>query len=309
LAKVTVIIPSYNHQNYIEQRLDSIQNQSYKDWEAIIIDDKSIDDSVCLIENYLKNNPDFKIKQFIKNDINSGSGYKSWQKGINLATTEYIWIAETDDYCESDFLETTVAALESHPKVALAFTGSNYVDTNGKFLYNSLKRFSKLNLKESGFKVFEEKVMKVDLPLNALITNGSSVVFRKSKAIIPDAIFNNKQISDLFLWTYILKDASFVCINKMLNSFRRHEASTTTINFAENNSKVYKEYVNYLNYFELDKSTSVKVQDHFIKHFLIPNRKKVGYFYTKPLEELKGFSKVTMRIQIIKAYINHTIKK
>ena len=95
----------------------------------------------------------------------------------------------------------------------------------------------------------------------------------------------------------------------MLNSFRRHEASTTTINFAENNSNVYKEYVHYLNYFELDKSISIKVLDHFIKHFLIPNRKKVGYFYTKPINGLKGFSKSDKRIQIIKAYINHYIKK
>jgi hypothetical protein len=193
--------------------------------------------------------------------------------------------------------------------VALAFTGSNYVDAEGQFLYNSSKRFSKLGLAEDESKVFKGQVMTADLPLNALITNGSSVLFRKPKEPIPDTIFENKQISDLFLWTYLLMDSSFVCINKMLNSFRRHEASTTTINFAENNSKVYKEYVNYLNYFELDKSISIKVLDHYIKQFLIPNRKKVGYFYSQSIDGLKGFSKSTKCIQIIKAYINHYIKK
>ena len=309
MARVTVIIPSYNHQNYIEERLDSILNQSYKNWEAIIIDDKSTDSSLKIIESYLLKNPSFKIKQVINNEINSGSGYKSWQKGIDLAETEFIWIAETDDYCASNFLESTVAALESNSKVALTFTGSNYVDAEDQFLYNSSKRFSKLGLTEDESKVFDGQVMTSDLPLNALITNGSSVLFRKPKAPIPDAIFKNKQISDLFLWTYLLIDSSFVCINIMLNSFRRHEASTTTINFAENNSNVYKEYVHYLNYFELDKSISIKVLDHFIKHFLIPNRKKVGYFYTKPINGLKGFSKSDKRIQIIKAYINHYIKK
>lgn len=307
MAKVTVIIPSYNHQNYIEERLDSILNQSYKDWEAIIIDDKSTDDSLRIIESYLLKNPSFKIKQVITNEVNSGSGYKSWQKGIDLAETEFIWIAETDDYCESNFLESTISVLESNSKVALAFTGSNYVDEKGGLLYNSSKRFSKLGLSEDQSKVFEGQVMTVNLPLNALVTNGSSVLFRKPKAPIPDTIFENKQISDLFLWTYLLRDSSFVCINKMLNSFRRHKASTTTINFAENTSTVYKEYVHYLNYFELDKSISIKVLDHFIKHFLIPNRKKVGYFYTKPIDGLKGFSKTAKRIKIIKAYINHYI--
>lgn len=309
MAKVTVIIPNYNHQNYIEERLDSILNQSYKDWEAIIIDDKSTDDSLKIIESYLLKNPSFKIKLVINNEINSGSGYKSWQKGIDLAETEFIWISETDDYCASNFLESTVAALESNSNVALAFTGSNYVDAEGQFLYNSSKRFSKLGLAEDESKVFKGQVMTADLPLNALITNGSSVLFRKPKEPIPDTIFENKQISDLFLWTYLLMDSSFVCINKMLNSFRRHEASTTTINFAENNSKVYKEYVNYLNYFELDKSISIKVLDHYIKQFLIPNRKKVGYFYSQSIDGLKGFSKSTKCIQIIKAYINHYIKK
>ncbi|MDC0006385.1 glycosyltransferase [Winogradskyella sp.] len=308
MARVTIIIPSYNHQNYIEQRLDSILDQSYKDWEAIIIDDKSSDASVEIIENYLKKNPEFTIKAFIKNENNSGSGYKSWQKGIELAQTKFIWIAETDDYCEPNFLETTVSALQSHPTTVLAFTGSNYVNEYGEFLYNSSKRFSKLKLKTDETRVFDGEVTIKDLPINPLITNGSSVVFRKPITTIPDIIFQNKQISDLFLWTYLVRASSFICINQMLNAFRRHDASTTTINFGENNSKVYEEYVRFVNYFQLGVSKSSKVEDHYIKHFLIPNRKKVGYFYTKPIQVLHGFSKLSLIMKITKAYVGKAFK-
>ncbi|MEN8886041.1 MAG: glycosyltransferase [Winogradskyella sp.] len=274
MARVTIIIPSYNHQNYIEQRLDSILDQSYKDWEAIIIDDKSSDASVEIIENYLKKNPEFTIKAFIKNENNSGSGYKSWQKGIELAQTEFIWIAETDDYCEPNFLETTVSALQSHPTTVLAFTGSNYVNEYGEFLYNSSKRTASLNVEKDKFCIFKSEIFVDNLPFNSYLTNGSSVVFRKSLSQIPQDIFNNKQSSDLFLWTYLLKDHQFAFVNSFLNSFRQHSASTTAKNHKLRQQKVYEEKVKYLNYFEQTCKYKALIQ-HYIKHYVWSNKSKL----------------------------------
>lgn len=274
MPKVTVIIPSYNHQNYIEQRLDSILNQSYKDWEAIIIDDKSSDASVAIIENYIETHPNFRVKQFIKNETNSGSGYKSWKKGIELAETKFIWIAETDDFCEPDFLNQTIKILEEYPNTALAFTASNYIDEKGDFLYNSSKRSTDLNVEKDTYGIFESQVFIEKLPFNPYITNGSSVVFRKPHSKIPEDIFNHKQSSDIFLWTYLLEDRQFAFVNSLLNSFRQHSASTTAKNKQLRQHKVYEEKVKYLNYFEQTEKYKALI-DHYIKYYVWSNKSKV----------------------------------
>ena len=89
MPNVSIIIPSYNHAIFLQDRLNSIVNQTYKDWETIIIDDKSTDNSVEIIEKFIKQNLNFKVKHFCVNETNSGSGYHSWKKGIELAETNY----------------------------------------------------------------------------------------------------------------------------------------------------------------------------------------------------------------------------
>lgn len=309
MARITIIIPSYNHQDFIEQRLDTILNQTNKDWEAIIIDDASSDDSLNIIDSYLKAHPQFKVKEYIKNKENSGSGYRSWEKGIALAETEFIWIAETDDFSDLNFLETTFTALESNTNAALVFTASNYVNSQGEFLYNTNKRFAKLNLKEDESDVFNSTLILDDLPLDPLITNGSSVLFRKPKSLIPEVIFENKQLSDLFLWTYLLKDKHFICINNPLNYFRRHEDSTTAKNFKKKNAKIYYEYLTYALFFQLDKLNFEKIFNHYIRRYLIPNRKSIGYFNTTPFKDLKHLTFITRLRFIFKGYLNHLLKK
>ena len=53
MAKLSIILPSYNHSEFLQDRLESIKNQSYKDWEAIIIDDKSTDNSIEIIRKFI----------------------------------------------------------------------------------------------------------------------------------------------------------------------------------------------------------------------------------------------------------------
>lgn len=107
---VSIILPSYNHEFYLKQRLNSIFNQTYQGFELIILDDCSTDQSLKILEVY-KNHP--KVSHFIVNEENSGSPFKQWQKGLNLAKGDYIWIAESDDYCDLDFLEKQVNELDN----------------------------------------------------------------------------------------------------------------------------------------------------------------------------------------------------
>lgn len=311
MPKVSIIIPSYNHCDFLIDRLQSITHQTYKDWEAIIIDDKSSDDSVAIIEKFLISNPNFNVKHFIMNDENSGSGYKSWQKGIELAATEFIWIAETDDYSSTDFLKEMVTILENNPKTALVFCNSNYVDRNKEYLYDSSKRTSILNVEKENYKIIDNKVLLDSIPLNPLITNGSSVVFRKPSNEIPDEILQHKQMSDLFLWTYLVKNSPFGFLNKKLNFFRRHDDSTTTKNHAVNQERLYEEMVFYNNYFKLSKANSKAIITHFIKNFILV-KKPYRFFYKKPFEKIKNISQLEINwfyIKIIsQTYIKRIIK-
>lgn len=108
--KVSIILPNYNHAPYLQERLDSIFNQTYQDFEVIILDDASTDNSRSILETYSKHS---KVSQYIVNLKNTGSPFLQWKKGLLLAKGDYVWIAESDDSCELTFLETQVAAIKN----------------------------------------------------------------------------------------------------------------------------------------------------------------------------------------------------
>lgn len=100
---VSVIVPNYNHASFLVERLESIYNQTYKNIEVILLDDCSTDNSREILSYYAKKYAHKTITLF--NDVNSQRVFRQWNKGLNVAKGELIWIAESDDYCELDFLE------------------------------------------------------------------------------------------------------------------------------------------------------------------------------------------------------------
>src|SRR6185312_2167115 len=118
---VSVIVPNYNHAKFLDQRIDSIINQTYQQFELIILDDCSTDNSREIIEQY-RMHP--KVSKIVFNEVNSGSPFEQWEKGIGLATGEYIWIAESDDYADERFIESLMALIKIEPETGLAYCGS-----------------------------------------------------------------------------------------------------------------------------------------------------------------------------------------
>jgi len=94
---VSVIIPNYNYESYLKQRIETVLNQTYQNFEVIILDDHSSDNSRDIIETFRQNE---KVTHIVYNQINSGSPFIQWVKGIELAIGKYIWIAESDDYSD-----------------------------------------------------------------------------------------------------------------------------------------------------------------------------------------------------------------
>src|SRR5665811_2252292 len=124
MPKVSVIVPNFNHAKYLLERLESIYGQTYGNTEVILLDDCSSDDSVAVLRDYAERYPDKTICRF--NEENSGGVFHQWKKGLELATGELVWIAESDDYCSANLLEELVRSFQN-PAVMLAFARTEFV--------------------------------------------------------------------------------------------------------------------------------------------------------------------------------------
>ena len=227
--KVSIIIPNYNHAQFLEQRLESVYHQMFQDFEVILLDDCSTDHSVEILSNY-KAHP--KTSHFIVNTVNSGSPFKQWQKGISLAQGEFIWIAESDDYCELDFLEQL---FKNSKNSGLAYAQSYDVDELGNQFYDRLNYTEEFesNIWRSDFTINGQDFVKDYLLLKNVIPNASAVIFRKE--LVDDNLFSSdllqmKMCGDWLFWSKIAFKTEVSFWRKHLNYFRHHKATTRTHN-------------------------------------------------------------------------------
>ncbi len=113
--RVSVIIPVFNKANWIEETLQSVMNQSYKDWEAIVIDDGSTDNSLKVIETFIDSHPG--AWKLIRQG-NQGQ-CKTRNTGIQESSGEYVAFLDGDDCWAENKLEVQVAMLDANPKASL----------------------------------------------------------------------------------------------------------------------------------------------------------------------------------------------
>ena len=239
--KISIILPNYNHERYLRERIESILNQSYQNFELIILDDLSSDNSRDIINTY-KNHP--KVSHVLFNKENSGSTFKQWNKGIDLAEGDWIWIAESDDLAEVDLLDNLVKGIECYPKTVLAYCQSSRINSEGK-ITGSWKDWTK-NLPLDFNKNFnyEGKTFITSALIDRnVIPNASAVLFRKDiyyevKKVDQDIRYN----ADWLLWLKILLKGDVFFCAKELNNFRYHSESVIAKSAKENNIPFKKKY-------------------------------------------------------------------
>lgn len=215
---VSVVVPNYCHSRYLKQRLDSIINQTYQDFELIILDDCSPDNGASrkVIEQY-RTNP--HVTHIVYNEQNSGSTFKQWHKGFTLARGKYIWMAESDDYCEPTFLEEIMVCYEQHPDALVTTSRSVSVDENSKELFPR-EHYTGSVANYDGKTFICEKL----LCSNFYVTNASSVVFRKDVALrLPHDYMSYKAAGDRFFWILMAERGSMTLLDRPLNFFRQHQ--------------------------------------------------------------------------------------
>ncbi|ENJ9652623.1 glycosyltransferase [Clostridium botulinum] len=140
---ISIIMPVYNCQEYIEEAINSVITQTYKSWELIVIDDESKDNTIKIIEKL--SNKDQRIR-FYKNEKNLGVS-ETRNKGISLANGEWIAFLDSDDMWKPSKLEKQII-ISNTVEAEFIFTGSSFINENGIYYEGILEVPEKVNYKK-----------------------------------------------------------------------------------------------------------------------------------------------------------------
>lgn len=219
MPKASIVIPAYNASAYITKTLDSILSQSMEDFECLVIDDGSTDNTADLVAAY----KDQRIR-FLRH-ANSGRPAIPRNQGLINARGKYIFIFDSDDIMLPDKLQMTVAALDAHPDVDMVFTNFQSIDDKGELLNpNYLEEYDTL-LRLLPDRNSEVNLLDPSTLFNAIIhTNfiGTSSVALRRSALGQEHRFDHrlKNSEDRLFWTRFLKKHKAIFINKVLHQYR-----------------------------------------------------------------------------------------
>ena len=219
---VSVIIPNYNHAPYLKERIDSVLNQTYQDFEVIILDDCSPDNSVEVIEQY-RSNP--HVSHILINEQNTRNTFIQWERGISMAKGRYIWIAESDDVAEPQLLETLIGQLEQHPDASVAFCHSRLIDADGALLS---EQNTKNPAQPGQITIDDSCTFLRHLLIFNYIYNASMAVFRRD--VYDRANPDYKQFrycGDWHFWASVCAAGRVIEVYDMLSRFRQHQRKVT----------------------------------------------------------------------------------
>ena len=282
MPAVSVIIPNYNHSEFLKQRIESVLNQSFQDFELIILDDCSTDGSKFIIEQYRTHPLVSRIKY---NTKNSGSPFIQWGHGFKLAKGEYIWIAESDDHCSANFLKCLMQKA-SDSSAELLYSRSIGIDSRGQQIDNYnwwYKDFIPDNRWDSSYcnDASDEKTH--ILTKKNTIINASAVIFKNIPEIhvIVDEVMSYKFCGDWLFWIQYLSKINRICYTvDATNYFRTHDNTSRRREIKGRNNELVK--VMQFIYSSLDSSNKYQLFEYHLKtHIYIPPQNVV-----KKLREL-----------------------
>ncbi len=225
---VSIIVPNYNHEPFLRKRLDSIFDQTYRDFEVILLDDCSTDNSVSILSEYATRP---QVSHFIINKTNSGSPFKQWKRGIELSKSDYIWIAESDDYSNISFLEKLVPFFNKD--IGVVFSSLTIVEKNTN---------KECLAVDQGFHNGKH-LLSTKMITGNLFVNANCVLFNK-KYISKNQltrIGDFRICGDWSMWNHILKKTNVYFVKEPLSFYRKHQSATTEDLY--NNQLFYREAI------------------------------------------------------------------
>jgi glycosyltransferase involved in cell wall biosynthesis len=272
---VSVIVPNYNYANFLKRRLDSIAYQTIKPTEIIFLDDCSIDNSLEVAKQLLK---DYNITySIVTNETNQGV-FRQWLKGISLAKYDYIWIAEADDSCELELLEKLFPAFNDH-EVIISYCQSQIIEESapisGKTHRDDIGCYINPNRwLENYVNNCHDEASKY-LSITSTIANASAVIIRKSALPFSklQAISEYKMAGDWLFYLLTLFEnptSKIAYCSDVLNLWYRHNtniwADTSKVKNAHmERLSIYKIV---LHHYNLDSSAKIGIYSMLVKNYL-----------------------------------------
>lgn len=239
---VSIITPNYNSERFIRETIESVLSQTYKEWELIIVDDCSTDNSLNIIKNYAAN--DERIKLQI-NETNSGTA-TTRNNAIKFAKGRFIAFLDSDDLWDNNKLEKQINFMLAN-NYALTYSYYRQIDEEGKFLKN---------VNSIPLKIDYSSLIKRNW-IGCLTGMYDTKII--GKVYVPDL----KKRQDFALWLKIIKQTKHAyCFPEMLASYRLRKESMSSNKFG-----LIK--YNWMLYREIEKISILKASLILCNYFLI----------------------------------------
>ncbi len=286
LPFVSFIVTSYNYEKFLLRTLESIKAQSYSDFEIIIVDDASSDNSVTIAEKFIGQNQDLKITLLV-NSNNKGQ-LASMLNGLSKAQGQFVSFVDSDDILLSDYAKIHI---QTHLKTSVAFTSCRLVEIGENdevHTFNSISspkvgNFEELFCGEN----YEYKILKHKRFGGWYWSPNSSAMYRKA-AIIGLLEYKNTDewriCPDKFVMNYAHLIGGSALISKPLVGYRRHSDNAGNCSLVTGDKKLISDKTTFINI-----QNNLKIRQETIK-FLWQMRHKNGIRITDKLISTVLFS-------------------
>lgn len=231
---VSAVVPNFNHARFLEQRLDSILAQTYPHVDILVLDDCSTDESREIIERYRERFPD-RIRVLF-NDSRSGNVFRQWRKGVEATDGELVWICESDDHCEPDFLATLVPHFRDRA-VNMAFGRIQFSDEDGlpREGLDEYREGAEPGIWDRPVTRPARKWFANGFGVNNLIANVGGCLWRRPS--LSDAVWREAEsyavLGDWFLHAQVAGGGSIAWNPEAVAYFRQHGANQSVTSFVK----------------------------------------------------------------------------
>lgn len=265
--KISVCIPVFNGKDFIEEAINSVLNQNFTDYELLIIDNHSTDNTVNIIKKF----NDTRIKLII-NPENFGL-IPNWNKALENAKGKYIKILPADDFIYQGCLlkQSEILDKDINEEISMVCSRRNIIDNSGKILFN--RGFTKKELVVSGVEAINKNIRSG----GNIIGEGGAIMFRKN-IISKTGEFNSTifYVLDLDLWYKILLNGNLYALPDVLSAFRI-SASSASVNVIDKQYQDVKSFINLIYSKKNYKVTFINSKIGIFKAYVLTKAKKILY--------------------------------
>ncbi|MDB4921097.1 glycosyltransferase [Mucilaginibacter sp.] len=259
LPLVSIVFTSYNHQEYLKQALDSLIDQTYKNFEIIVVDDNSTDGSQKILEKY-KDHTNISLHLLEKN---TGSYVKASNYGAGFAKGEYLMFAQCDDFSEPQQVEKIMQAFFEHDNVGVVYSKSNLVDESGHAYSNDYTgREKAFKIKCATDAVISGNEMRSFLSFACVIPNLSAAILKKELFDKAGKLSTDYLVAaDWAFWLDLAERTDFYYITEALNNFRQHSTTIRSkMKIARQIEEIYAIFYKHINTYNLERNDRQKLK-------------------------------------------------